>query len=146
MLPDVSRTFHGRDVFAPASAHLAKGTPPARFGKVVHDFVRNASLAPMQSHPRIWTGRVLKVDRFGNLITNFHIDRLPELCTRPFELRAGGQTVARLALNYAEMQIGEVFTIIGSSGYLEISSNQNSAARQLGCSVGATIELEIFGS
>ena len=83
-------------------------------------------------------------DRFGNLITNFHIDRLPELCTRPFELRAGGQTVARLALNYAERDIGEVFTIIGSSGYLEVSANQDSAARQLACTVGTTVELEIF--
>ena len=144
MLPHVSRTFHGRDVFAPAAAHLAKRTPPARFGKLVHDFVRSASLAPAQSDAQVWTGRVLKVDRFGNLITNFHIDRLPELRTRPFELRAGGQRIARLALNYAETEIGEVFTIIGSSGYLEVSANQDSAARQLGCRVGAAVDLEIF--
>jgi S-adenosylmethionine hydrolase len=83
------------------------------------------------------------VDHFGNLMTNFHIDLL-DLRTRPFELRTCGQRIARLALNYAEMEIGEVFMIIGSSGYLEVSANQDSAARQLGCTAGTSVELEIF--
>jgi S-adenosylmethionine hydrolase len=145
MLPRVSRTFHGRDVFAPAAAHLAKGTPAARFGKRVHDFVRSAMLFPVQTERGVWTGRILKVDRFGNLITNFHVDRLPDVRTRPFELRADGlHRIARLALNYAETEIGELFAIVGSSGYLEISANQDSAARQLGCGAGAVVKLQIF--
>jgi S-adenosylmethionine hydrolase len=143
MLPHVSRTFHGRDVFAPAAAHLAKRTSPARFGKLIDDFVRSVSLAPVRSQHHVWTGRILKVDHFGNLMTNFHIDLL-DLRTRPFELRACGQRIARLALNYAEMEIGEVFMIIGSSGYLEVSANQDSAAWQLGCTGGTSVELEIF--
>jgi len=144
MLPQVSRTFHGRDVFAPAAAHLATGTLPARFGKLVHNFVRNDTFAPVRTQDHVWTGRVLKADRFGNLITNFHVDRLPDICTRPFELRLGLQRVTRLARNYAETEIGELFAIIGSSGYLEISANQESAARKLGCGAGAPVELEIF--
>ena len=144
MLPRVSRTFHGRDVFAPAAAHLAKGIPAARFGKLVHDFIRSASLAPQRIEPHTWVGRILKIDRFGNLITNLHVDHLPDVRTRPFKLSAGKQSIARLALNYAETEIGELFVIIGSSGYLEISANQDSALRQLGCSVGAPVRLEIF--
>jgi S-adenosylmethionine hydrolase len=144
MLPRVSRTFHGRDVFAPAAAHLAKGTSPAQFGELVHDFVRVASLAPQRIAPNTWLGRILKVDRFGNLITNLHVDHLPDVRTRPFKLSVGERSIARLALNYAETGIGEMFSIIGSSGYLEISANQQSAMRQLGCSVGAPVQLEIF--
>ena len=144
MLPHVSRTFHGRDVFAPAAAHLVKRTPPARFGKLVHDFVRGMSLAPVRSQGDVWTGRILKVDRFGNLITNFHIDSLPDLRKHPFGLRTCGRTITRLARNYAEMEIGSIFTIIGSSGYLEVSAHQGSAAQELGCTSGTTVELEIF--
>src|SRR5215471_14677503 len=145
MLDEVSRTFHGRDVFAPAAAHLATGTPAPRFGKRVHDFVRSAALSPVPRERGVWMGRILKVDRFGNLITNFHVDHLPDVRTRPFELRADGlHRIARLALNYAETEIGELFAIVGSSGYLEISANQDSAARQLGCGAGAAIELEIY--
>lgn len=146
MLRRVSRTFHGRDVFAPAAAHLASGTKPAVFGKLVHDFVRSVSFAPVRTQNHVWTGRILKADRFGNLITNFHVDRLPDVRTRPFELRVRQHRIARLALNYAETEIGEVFAIVGSSGYLEISANQDSAARKLGCGAGAPVELKIFFS
>ena len=144
MLPRVSRTFHGRDVFAPAAAHLATGTPPARVGKLLDDFVRSFSLVPREIGAGKWSGRVLKVDRFGNLITNFHVDRFPDIRIRPFRLSIGSQNIARLALNYAEAESGELFAIVGSSGYLEISANQDSASGQLGCGAGAPVQLEIF--
>ena len=85
----VSRTFHGRDVFAPAAAHLARGVLPAKFGKVIHDYVRSSTLQPERVAANKYSGAILKVDRFGNLITNLHIDDLPEVKTRPFELRVG---------------------------------------------------------
>ena len=140
----VSRTFHGRDVFAPAAAHLARGLPAARFGKVVHDYIRSFLLKPQQLSRHDWSGVVLKVDRFGNLITNLHIDEFPDVKTRPFELRAGLERIHRLALAYAETAIGEVFAIVGSSGYIEVAANQASAAKILGCGAGAPVELEIF--
>ncbi len=143
MLPLVSRTFHGRDIFAPAAAHLAKGVKPARFGRLIHDYIRNQGLKPAQPADHTWSGVILKVDRFGNLITNFHIDRLPGLRSGPFALRIGSQCIRRLALTYAETEIGEVFVIVGSSGYLEISANQASAAALLGCGAGVPVELEI---
>jgi S-adenosylmethionine hydrolase len=144
MSKHVSRTFHGRDVFAPAAAHLASGVPPARFGKLIEDPVRCPSLTPVQRSRQVWTGSILKVDRFGNLITNLHADEFPDVKTRPAELRIGRARVRRLALAYSEAEIGELFVIVGSSGYLEVAANQASAAKALGCRAGARVELEIF--
>lgn len=141
---DISRTFHGRDIFAPCAAHLSKGLPPARFGKLIGDYIQLGLLTPQRTARRVWSGAVLKVDRFGNLITNFHISEFPDLPTRPFEFRVGLERLRRLALNYAETEIGEVFVIAGSSGYFEIAANQASAARTLGCGAGAPVELEVF--
>ncbi|HXP85070.1 MAG TPA: SAM-dependent chlorinase/fluorinase [Bryobacteraceae bacterium] len=143
MLSRVSRTFHGRDVFAPAAAHLARKTPPARFGKLVRDAVRSAALTPARTARNQWTGRVLKTDRFGNLITNFHVDSFADVKTQPFELRVGLERIHRLALTYSETELGEVFVIAGSSGYLEVAANQGDAAKITGCGVGAPVELEV---
>jgi hypothetical protein len=140
----VSRTFHGRDVFAPAAAHLARGVPAARFGKLIEDYARWSLAKPVRLSHNVWTGSILKVDRFGNLITNLHIDEFPDVKTRPLELRVGVERVRRLALTYAETEIGEVCVIIGSSGYLEVAANQDSAAKKLGSGAGAPVELEIF--
>jgi S-adenosyl-L-methionine hydrolase (adenosine-forming) len=144
MLKTVSRTFHGRDVFAPAAAHLASGVAPARFGKLISDFVRSEMVKPALLKKHRWLGRVLKVDHFGNLITNFHMREFGELRMRAFEILAGTQIIRRLALTYAESGIGELVAIEGSSGFLELSANQESAAEKLGCGVGAPVELEIF--
>jgi S-adenosyl-L-methionine hydrolase (adenosine-forming) len=143
MLKEVSRTFHGRDVFAPAAAHLARGVVPARFGKIIHDFVRSAGIKPVKTKKNRWTGRVLKVDRFGNLITNFHSGEFAEVRTRTFEMLAGNSIIRRIVPTYAESGDGEVTTIVGSSGFLEISVNQGSAAERLGCGTGAEVELRI---
>ena len=144
MLKDVSRTFHGRDVFAPAAAHLARGIAPARFGKLIRDYIHAARLKPTQLAAHAWAGVVLKADRFGNLITNFDIRRFAQIKTRPMELRIGDARIRRLALTYAETAVGELFAIVGSSGYIEIAANQESAAKLLGCGAGAAVELEIF--
>jgi S-adenosylmethionine hydrolase len=141
---NISRTFHGRDIFAPAAAHLASGTPPATFGKKIDDYVRSFLLKPTQLSRREWSGVVLKVDRFGNLITNFHIEQFPEVKTRPIEMRIGLQAIRRLALTYAETEIGELCAIVGSSGYIEVAANQASASKTLGCTAGSPVELEIF--
>jgi len=143
MAKDISRTFHGRDVFAPAAAHLARGVSASRFGKPITDFIRSPRLQPAPISPHNWSGIILKVDRFGNLITNFHIDKFADVKTRPIELRVGTERIHRLALTYSDTAIGEVFAIVGSSGYIEIAANQASAAKILGCGAGAEVELEI---
>ena len=144
MLKTVSRTFHGRDVFAPAAAHLAAGVTAARAGKLISDYVRSVTVKPARLKQHRWLGNVLKVDRFGNLITNFDMRQFGDLRTRAFEVLAGAQVIRRLALTYAEGGIGELVAIEGSSGFLEISANQASAAAKLGCGVGAAVEMEIF--
>jgi hypothetical protein len=80
---------------------------------------------------------ILKVDRFGNLITNFE----PDLAQQAIEMRIGAQRVSTLASNYAAMEAGELFAIVGSAGFLEISVNQGSAAARLGVAPGEKVEL-----
>ncbi|MGH9661305.1 MAG: SAM hydrolase/SAM-dependent halogenase family protein, partial [Bryobacteraceae bacterium] len=116
----LSQTFHGRDVFAPVGAHLARNVSPARFGKIIDDYLRPVSLKPERTARRGWTGAILKIDRFGNLITSFHIAEFPRLLDGPFEMQVGLQMVTRLARNYAECPPGELFAIVGSAGYVEV--------------------------
>ena len=139
----VSQTFHGRDIFAPVGAHLAKGVAPARMGGRISDFLWPNFGAPERTGKHTWTGLILKIDRFGNVITNFRAADFPDLEQRGFELIAGPHVVNRLARNYAESRPGELFAIVGSSGYLEISMHQAPAAKTLGCAVGAPLELRI---
>lgn len=143
-LHPVSRTFHGRDIFAPCAAHLATGVRPAQFGKLIQDYLKPASERPIQTSRRVWTGAVLHIDRFGNLVTSFEAREFPQFTERPFELGVGMVKVRRLALTFAECSPGEVFAIAGSSGYIEIAVNQGSAARMLGCGAGAPVELTLY--
>lgn len=139
----VSQTFHGRDIFAPVGAHLAKGVAPARMGPRISDFLWPNFGAPECTGKHAWTGLILKIDHFGNVITNFRARDFPDLEQGTFELVAGPHVVTRMQRNYAEARPGELFAIVGSSGYLEISMHQAPAAKTLGCAVGAPIELRI---
>jgi S-adenosyl-L-methionine hydrolase (adenosine-forming) len=143
-LHPVSRTFHGRDIFAPVAAHLASGITPARFGAIIHDHLRLSFDQTQRTGKRSWTGAILRVDRFGNLITNLHIDEFPSIATRPFELIVGLEKLTRLAVTFAEGNPGEPTVLVGSSGYLEVAANQASAAKRLGCGVGSPVELTLF--
>jgi S-adenosylmethionine hydrolase len=143
-LHPVSATFHGRDVFSPVAAYLALGTAAARFGKIIDDYARTDLLHPTRTARRAWTGSVMKVDRFGNLITNFHHDEFPDLRLRPFSMAIGPRTIERIATTFAAMEPGEPYLVIGSSGYYEVAVNQASAAKLLGCGLGSPAELTIF--
>jgi S-adenosylmethionine hydrolase len=140
----VSQTFHGRDVFAPVAAHLAHGVPPSRFGKTIDDYLRPVFEKPQQTGKRAWSGRILKIDHYGNIVTNFHSADFPDLEKRDFLLTVGGKQIGVLARNYAEAGHGELFAIVGSSGYLEISGNQMSAAKVSGCQSGGPVELNVW--
>ena len=140
----VSATFHGRDIFAPVAAHIASGVAPAKVGARVEDYLRLTFERPARTARRGWTGAILHVDHFGNIVTNFSIGDFPQIATGPFEFAVGFRTVEKLAHNYAEMPAGELFAIVGSSGYVEFSANQASAAKILGCETGAPVELRLF--
>ncbi len=139
-LRPVSRTFHGRDVFAPVAARLALGVAPARFGKLISDYVRGGFEQPVASGKDQWTGVVLKVDHFGNLITNFRAEELP---SGRFEMRVGRSRIEAVAGSYAEGKPSQLFAIAGSSGYLEIAANQGSAAGLAGAAAGAEVRLKL---
>lgn len=142
----VSATFHGRDIFAPVAAHLARGIPPSRFGRLIDDYLRREGMdRPIHTGKRIWTGTVLHIDHFGNMVTNVRPPDIPGLEEgRPFHMAVGPYQIAHIASHYAECAPGEPFLIVGSSGYLEISVNQASAAKTLGCGVGAPVEVVVF--
>jgi S-adenosyl-L-methionine hydrolase (adenosine-forming) len=143
-LHPLSRTFHGRDVFSPVAAHLAAGVTPAQFGKRIEDYLRASFHKPIQTGKHVWTGAILKVDHFGNLATNLHIDDFPSVRTHAFAMNAGLQVITRLALTFSECAPGELFVIVGSSGYLEVAASEGSAAKTLGCGPGSPVELTIY--
>ena len=143
-LPRLSSTFHGRDIFAPVAAHLAAGVPAARMGKPIEDYLKPGFEKPHRAGKRTWIGRILKIDRFGNVITNFHVDDFGDLALRNFSFGFGPVTVSAMARNYAERAPGELFAILGSSGYYEVSVSQGSAAQTIRCESGAAVELMIW--
>jgi hypothetical protein len=137
----VSQTFHGRDIFAPVAAHLARGIAPARLGKRIQDPVRAGFARPVQKAPNHWSGSILKVDRFGNIVTNFVSETWRHLAARPFRMKINRHFISRVTANYASAKPNELFLIEGSSGYLEISARQSSARDQTRCSVQTPIDL-----
>ncbi len=143
-LHPLSRTFHGRDAFSPVAAHLATGVTPAKFGPRIEDYLRATFDRPAHTGKHTWTGTILKADHFGNLATNFHIDQFPSLRTHAFSLNVGLQVISRLALTFSECSPGELFAIVGSSGYLEVAASQASAVKALGCSAGSPVELTLY--
>lgn len=140
----VSQTFHGRDIFSPVAAHLAAGVASARMGPLIDNYLRLTFERPQRTARRGWTGAILHVDHFGNIVTNISAADFPQIEQQAFEIAVGFRIVEKLARSYAEMPAGELFAIIGSSGYVEISVNQDSAARILGCETGAPVELRLL--
>jgi hypothetical protein len=137
----VSQTFHGRDIFAPVAAHLAKGVQAEAFGSRIGDYRQLGFARPSPIGERTWTGTVLKVDRFGNVITNFDSTNWLGRGSDRLEIRAGSLSISRIASNYAEMPPDEPCVIAGSAGFLEISVNQGSAAKAIGVRSGDSLEL-----
>ena len=140
----VSQTFHGRDIFAPIAGTLASGTPSSKVGPLIENYLRLTMERPARTARRGWTGLILHVDHFGNIVTNIPIADFPHILEKPFEVAIGFRLVEKLARSYAEMPAGEVVAIVGSSGYLEIAANQASAAKILGCETGAPVELRLL--
>jgi S-adenosyl-L-methionine hydrolase (adenosine-forming) len=144
-----SNTFHGRDIFSPVAAALAKGVTPDRFGDEITDYVRFAAPRPKPVDERTLRGVVLKVDRFGNLITNISPQDIPKLFQEnppPFKIAMGKGQIKRLCTNYAEGGPGEAFGILGSMGFLEIATNRGSAQQMLGVGKGTEVNLVIDAS
>ena len=132
----VSHTFHGRDVFAPAAAHVARGVEPARFGPPVTDPVRLTWPAARVTDGRIG-GAVVHVDRFGNLVTSIHADAIAPLGSS-VAVRIAGRTL-RLVRTYGELARGDAGALVGSRDRLEIAVHAGSAAAVLGARRGTPV-------
>ena len=130
---------NGRDIFASAAAHLAAGTTPAKMGKRIIDYARKPFATSRSAGRNRWCGCVLHIDRFGNLVTNLQASDFPNL--KRFVIEVSGKRVTTRARTYAEGRPGELFVITGSTGYLEISVNQGSAAELVGCQPGSSVEI-----
>ncbi|HUY14899.1 MAG TPA: SAM-dependent chlorinase/fluorinase [Terriglobia bacterium] len=139
-LSPMSHTFHGRDVFSPVAAWLSKGVEVAKFGDPVTDFVRFVSPKPKPAGDQRFQGVVLKVDKFGNLITNFSARQFPALLQEnlpAFRLSIGQHHIEKLSVSFADGQPGELLAMVGSSGFVEICANRGSAAKLLQANRGA---------
>ena len=139
--PTVSRTFEGRDRFAPAAAWLAKGIQLSALGRAVPKY-HQVDIPAAAATDADLRGVVLLVDRFGNLITN--IDRRTfEAFARsqPVSLSVGGHSVAGVVATYADIRAGEVCALFGSTDHLEFAANGGSAAGTLGVVRGAPVEI-----
>ncbi|HSB02226.1 MAG TPA: SAM-dependent chlorinase/fluorinase [Anaerolineales bacterium] len=137
-LPKVSRTFHGRDVFAPAGAHLANGISLSALGPRFNDPVRLELPHPVKTDTG-WTAHISLIDTFGNLTLDLPASALGSRKEVLFRLR--GAEVAGLAASYGHQQPGDLIALVDSEDYLEIAVVNGSAAEQLGAKVGDTVEV-----
>jgi S-adenosyl-L-methionine hydrolase (adenosine-forming) len=141
--PTVSRTFEGRDRFAPAAGWLAKGIALVSLGRSIADFQTIDLPQPMVAAREI-TGEVVRVDRFGNLITNIDRRTLEHLSGGgTIAISIGGRDIARIVAAYAEAPAGELCALFGSTDHLEIAVNAGDAAQSLGLARGARVRVRL---
>ena len=141
-LNPVSNTFQGRDIFAPVAGWLSKGLHEEKFGDLITDYAKFTSPKPKRVGENLVKGMALKVDTFGNLITNISPEDVPELFAEnppPFRIIINNREITRLNLAYSMGKASELFAIVGSSGYIEICTNRGSAARLIGAKRGVEV-------
>ena len=140
-LPQVSNTFHGRDIFAPVAAHLSRGVPIDKLGSPVARPVQLPIPKPQGTDNTI-VGQVIWIDSFGNLVTNISHEILGSLEERNrIFICAGSARIDHINRSYAESAVGEALAIVGSFNRLEISINQGNAAQILGLKRGDRITI-----
>lgn len=135
-LKPVSRTFHGRDVFAPAAARLCQGISIKKLGPQLRDYVRLDWPEPKASSHGL-RGEVVYIDRFGNAITNINAADLAR--KKALEIVLEGKKVCPVAETYESVAAGQLVAMRGSSGFLELAINGGNAARRLHIEVGAPV-------
>jgi S-adenosylmethionine hydrolase len=142
MLSKISRTFHGRDIFSPAAAYLAKGVPISDFGPEIFDPII-PSFAEANVHDGLIEGEVVYIDDFGNIVTNIAQSNIASAGISEGDILLVKVRDKNLRLKlcraYGCLPKNELLTIIGSGGFLEISVNQGSALKRLGVDVGEKI-------
>ena len=143
-LPRISRTFHGRDIFAPAAAYLSRGIPLTELGPEISEYV-----LPEFADPRVLDGvllgKILHIDNFGNVISNLTAGDLQRINlgeNRAFFVEVEGNKVElKLCAAYGAVSTRTMLAIIGSSGFLEFSINQGNASEALDARLGASVRV-----
>lgn len=139
--PTVSRTFEGRDRFAPAAAWLAKGIQLAALGRTLTDYHRLDIPQPRLEAGAL-SGTVLLIDRFGNAVTNIDRRTFEKFVEgAPVQVEAGEHRIGRLVATYAEIGADDVCALFGSTDHLELAANSASAAERLSLTRGAAVTI-----
>lgn len=145
-LSRISRTFHGRDIFAPTAAHLAKGHAPSESGPEINDYVVPKFAKPSLSK-NVLLGEVLHIDDFGNVITNVSMKELEKIGIKEGDMlhvKLKEDVITfKLCIAYAEVKAKQPLAIIGSHGFLEISVNQGNAAKRFKVELGETVQMPL---
>ena len=138
-LPEVSRVFHGRDIFAPVAAHLAQGIPLEKMGTLIDDPIRLKIPHPEPIQGGGWRGEVIYIDHFGNLVTNLNTNHFNQLKELIFTVK--GEKIAGMVSTFGERPPGTLVALFDSNGSLAISVVNGNAAGFLHASLGDKIEV-----
>ena len=133
--PTVSRTFEGRDRFAPAAAWLAKGIQLPALGRPVSDY-QVLTLARPTIEDGVLHAAIVRIDRFGNVVTNLDRRTCEKFANGAVQVTVAGRTIARIVSTYSEIATGELGALFGSTDHLEFAAHAASAAEVLGVHVG----------
>ncbi len=135
-LPLVSNTFHGRDLFAPCAAHLSLGVPLKAMGEPITDWVRLARVEPSRRGDGAIVGRIVHIDRFGNVVTNIAEDFFEGMNRDRLLIELAGKKIVGLRRTYSDGASGELIALVSSGWQLEIAQREGNAARTLGVKIG----------
>ncbi len=141
MLPHVSGTFHGRDIFAPVAAHLANDVTLEEFGPKITD-ITIPEFAKTDRKPNSILGEVLHIDDFGNIITNIPTRELAAYTNSTMHVDLSSQTLeVKLSKTYSDVKPHETLALVGSHNYLELALNQGNAAEIFSVKVGDKVTI-----
>ncbi len=139
-LHPTSRTFHGRDIFAPAAAYLSLGITPEAFGESLDDYVRVGRAKVVKTEGSL-EGEIVYIDGFGNLFTNIQEQDLAEFDGKNLAIAVGDLTIRGLAPRYSAAAAGQPVALINSWGVLEIALNMGNLGRSLGIKSGEKVSV-----
>ena len=135
-------TFHGRDIFAPAAAHLSVGVSPMALGEALGNFVKLA-LPEVARQDRSIEGEIVYIDSFGNLFTNIREHDLTGLPRNKLDIVVRSVTIRGLSQNYASAGVGEFLAVINSWDMLEIAAYKDNAQKRIGAKIGDRVEIAL---
>jgi S-adenosylmethionine hydrolase len=141
-LPEVSHTFHGRDIFAPTGAHLAAGVPLSDLGDHIDDPIRMAFSRPEKT-AQGYLAHITIIDVFGNLTTDLPAEKI--IGAKRVTIHFRGNTIEDLVYSYGHRKPGDLIALVDSEKYIELSVVNGSAAKVTGAQIGDPVEVIVDG-